>query len=154
MNAVGIDVSKGKSMIAVMQPFGVVVVSPYEIGHTERELKELAGFLKSLPGETKVLMEYTGRYYEPIARYLHDAGLFVSVVNAMLPHEYGTNTLRRAKTDKKDAVKLACMALDRWLVLKEYLPEEDTRRTLKLLSRQRTVQQNADHDQEQPDRFA
>lgn len=136
MNAVGIDVSKGKSMIAVMQPFGVVVASPYEIGHTESELKELAGFLKSLPGETKVLMEYTGRYYEPIARYLHDAGLFVSVVNAMLPHEYGTNTLRRAKTDKKDAVKLACMALDRWLDLKEYLPEEDTRRTLKLLSRQ------------------
>lgn len=136
MNAVGIDVSKGKSMIAVMQPFGVVVASPYEIGHTERELKELAGFLKSLPGETKVLMEYTGRYYEPIARYLHDAGIFVSVVNAMLPHEYGTNTLRRAKTDKKDAVKLACMVLDRWLDLKEYLPEEDTRRTLKLFSRQ------------------
>ena len=31
MNAVGIDVSKGKSMIAVMRPFGEVVVSPYEV---------------------------------------------------------------------------------------------------------------------------
>ena len=29
MNAVGIDVSKGKSTIAVLQPFGVVVASPY-----------------------------------------------------------------------------------------------------------------------------
>ena len=28
MNSVGIDVSKGKSMIAVMRPFGEVVVSP------------------------------------------------------------------------------------------------------------------------------
>ena len=28
MNCVGIDVSKGKSMIAVMRPFGEVVVSP------------------------------------------------------------------------------------------------------------------------------
>lgn len=28
MNCVGIDVSKGKSMIAVMRPFGEVVISP------------------------------------------------------------------------------------------------------------------------------
>ena len=31
MNCVGIDVSKGKSMIAVMRPFGEVVVSPFEV---------------------------------------------------------------------------------------------------------------------------
>lgn len=49
-------------MIAVMQPFGVVVVSPYEIGHTGCELKEPAGPLKSLPDETKELMEYTDRH--------------------------------------------------------------------------------------------
>lgn len=84
MNAVGIDISKAKSMIAVMQPLRVVVAEPIEISHTESELKELARFLKSLPGETKVVMESTGRYSEPIARYLHDEGLFVSVVNAMI----------------------------------------------------------------------
>ena len=33
MNCVGIDVSKGKSMIAVMRPFGEVVVSPFEVRH-------------------------------------------------------------------------------------------------------------------------
>ncbi len=136
MNAVGIDVSKGKSTVAVMQPFGVVVVSPYEVDHTESELKELARFLKSLPGETRVLMEYTGRYYEPIARYLHEAGIFVSVVNAIVAHDYSTNTVRRAKTDKKDAVKLANMAIDRWLDLKEYIPEDEIRQTLKICNRQ------------------
>ena len=31
MNSVGIDVSKGKSMIAVMRPFGEVAVSPFEV---------------------------------------------------------------------------------------------------------------------------
>ena len=31
MNCVGIDVSKGKSMIAVMRPFEEVVISPFEI---------------------------------------------------------------------------------------------------------------------------
>lgn len=136
MNAVGIDVSKGKSTVAVMQPFGVVVASPYEVDHIESELKELARFLKSLPGETRVLMEYTGRYYEPIARYLHEAGIFVSVVNAIVAHDYSTNTVRRAKTDKKDAVKLANMAIDRWLDLKEYIPEDEIRQTLKICNRQ------------------
>ena len=57
MNCVGIDISKGKSMIAVMRPFGEVVVSPFEVRHTTNELSELAGLLKSLDGETRVVME-------------------------------------------------------------------------------------------------
>ena len=136
MNAVGIDVSKGKSMIAVMRPFGEVVASPYEITHTERELKELTRFLKSLPGETKVIMEYTGKYYQPIARHLHEAGVFVSVVNAILVHDYGEKSLRRVKTDKKDAIKIANYGFDRRKDLTEYTPEEDVRHLLKTLNRQ------------------
>jgi len=108
MNAVGIDVSKDKSMITVMQPLGVVVAEPYEVRHTESELRELAEFLKSLSGETKVIMEYTGHYYEPIVRYLHDSGLFVFVVNDILIHDFSENTkVRKSKTDEKDAVKIA-----------------------------------------------
>lgn len=49
MNAVGIDVSKGKSTIAIMQPFGVVVASPFEVSHNGQELKELAERVKLLP---------------------------------------------------------------------------------------------------------
>lgn len=139
MNAVGIDVSKGKSTVAVMQPCGIVAVSPFEVAHTETELKELAKFLKSFSGETKVIMEYTGNYYEPIARYLHDEGIYVSVVNAILIHNYGGNSVRKAKTDKKDAVRLACFALDRWLDLTEYIPADELRSTLKLLNRQYTA---------------
>lgn len=136
MNAVGIDVSKGKSTIAVMRPFGEVVASPYDVSHTERELKELARFLKSLPGETRVLMEYMGRYYEPIAQYLHEAGVFVSIVNAILAHDYSGNSLRKVKTDKIDAVKLANMAIDRWLQLVEFIPKDKMRQTLKICNRQ------------------
>lgn len=136
MNAVGIDVSKGKSMIAVMRPFGEVVVSPYEVNHTFSELEELTRLLKSLKGETRVIMEYTGKYFEPIAKQLHEAGIFVSVVNAILVHDYGGNTLRRGKTDKKDAIKLANYALDRWVDLVEYIPEDEIRQTLKVYNRQ------------------
>ena len=63
MNCVGIDVSKGKSMIAVMRPFGEVVVSPFEVLHTDSELSELARQLKILDGETRVVMEATGNYH-------------------------------------------------------------------------------------------
>lgn len=49
MNAVGIDVSKGKSTVAIMQPFGVVVASPFEVSHNGQELKELAERVKLLP---------------------------------------------------------------------------------------------------------
>lgn len=49
MNAVGIDVSKGKSTVTVIQPFGVVIAEPFEVQHTDSGLKELVSYIKSLP---------------------------------------------------------------------------------------------------------
>ena len=136
MNSVGIDISKGRSTVAAMRHFGEVVISPFEVCHTDSELSELARRLKSLNGETRVVMEATGNYHLPVAQALHDAGLYVSVVNAKLVHGYGNNELRRVKTDRKDAVKLANYDLDRWLSLPRYIPEENTRLLLKNWYRQ------------------
>lgn len=136
MNAVGIDVSKGKSTVAVLRPFGEVAVSPFDVIHNDSDLKQLAELIKALPGESKVVMEYTGTYFEPIAQFLHNNGIFVSVVNALLVHDYGGNSLRKVKTDKKDALKLASYALDRWTELDGYIPADEQRKTLKLLNRQ------------------
>ena len=136
MNSVGIDISKGRSMVAAMRPFGEVVISSFEVHHTDSELSELEKLLKSLDGETRVVMEATGNYHAPVAQLLHDAGLYVSVVNAKLVHSYGNNDLRRVKTDRKDAVKLANYGLDRWLTLPRYIPEENTRLLLKNCYRQ------------------
>jgi transposase len=136
MNAVGIDVSKGKSTVAVIQPLGIVIAQPFDVLHTDSDLKKLAAFIKSLSGETKVVMEYTGTYYEPIANALHNEGIFVSVVNPLLIDDYGTNRVRKVKTDKKDALKIASYAIDRWLDLREYIPAEDIRKTLKVMNRQ------------------
>ncbi|NPV89383.1 MAG: IS110 family transposase [Firmicutes bacterium] len=136
MNAVGIDVSKGKSMVAAMRPFGEVVVKPFEVRHTASELRKLADFLKLLDGETRVIMEFTGKYYQPIARYLHEAGIFVSAVHAKLIHDYGNNSIRKVKTDKADAVKIANYGLTNWVSLVKYTPEDDTRLLLKTYNRQ------------------
>jgi transposase len=136
MNAVGIDISKGKSMVVIMRPFGEIVASPFEVTHTGSELSKLANLLKSLHGETKVVMECTGAYHLPIAHALHEAGLFVSTVHAQLIHDFGNNTIRKVKTDKADALKIANYALANWLNLPEYVPDEDIRHMLKVYSRQ------------------
>lgn len=136
MNAVGIDVSKGKSTVAVIQPFGIVIAEPFDVFHTDNGLKELVNFIKSLSGETKVVMEYTGTYFEPVANALHDAGIFVSVVNPLLIDDYDTNRVRKVKTDKLDAIKIASYALDKWIKLREYEPAETVRKTLQMMNRQ------------------
>ena len=67
MNAVGIDVSKGKSMVAALPPCG---------------------------------------------------------------------SIRKVKTDKADAMKIAKYGLDNWVDLREYTPMDTVRQQLKLCSRQ------------------
>jgi len=136
MNAVGIDVSKGKSTVAIMRPFGEVVAEPFEVSHTDAELRKLACFLEKLPGETRIVMEYTGSHWQPIAKVLHDAGLFVSAVNTLLIYKYGNNSIRKGKTDKLDAVKIANYCLDRWTDLERYAPADQIRQTLKTCRRQ------------------
>ena len=138
MNAVGIDVSKGKSTVAVIQPFGVVIAEPFDVFHTDSGLKGLVSFIKSLSGETKVVMEYTGAYYEPVANALHNAGIFVSVVNPLLIDDYDTNRVRKVKTDKLDALKIASFALDKWIKLRKYTPAETAQKTLQIMNRQCT----------------
>ena len=138
MNAVGIDVSKGKSTVAVLRPFGEIIVSPFEVYHNPKELSELVTLLKSLDGDTKIVMEYTGNYYLPVALFLQNVGLFVSVVNPILVKEYSNKslTVRKGKTDKKDSIKLAAFALDRWNELPVFSSQSDTRTLLKAFNRQ------------------
>jgi len=136
MNAVGIDVSKGKSMVSVLRPLGEVVAKPFEVCHTAAELGRLANFLKSLDGETKVIMEHTGRYYEPVSQVIHERGIFISAVNPLLIREYGGNSLRRVKTDKADSKKIARYGLDNWVELREHTPMDTIRYELKTLNRQ------------------
>lgn len=136
MNAVGIDVSKGKSTVAIYQPGDQVVLKPCDFQHTQSGISSLIGIIKELEGETKVCMEHTGRYYEPVATWLSDAGIFVSAVNPILIRNFGDDSLRSPKTDKADAKKIARYTLDRWTKLKQYSHMDETRNQLKTMNRQ------------------
>lgn len=136
MNAVGIDVSKGKSTVTIRRPGDIVVMSPRDIPHTQSAINDLIAQIKELDGDTKVCMEHTGRYYEPVAAWLSDAGIFVSAVNPMLIKEFGDDSLRSPKTDKADSKKNARYTLDRWAKLKQYGSMDKTRNQLKTMNRQ------------------
>lgn len=136
MNAVGIDVSKGKSMVSVMRPFGEIVAKPFEVFHTPSELDSLADYLKNLEGEIRVIMEYTGKYYQPVSQFLVEKGFFVCVVHAKLIHDFGNNSIRKIKTDKADAIKIANYGLANWQFLRPHTREDDSRILLKGYNRQ------------------
>lgn len=136
MNAVGIDISKGKSMIAVVRPLGEIVSKPFEVHHTSDGIAALIKYLHTLDGDTRIVMEHTGRYYEPMARQLAGADFFVSAVNPKLIKDYGNNSLRKVKTDKADALKIARYALDNWQDLCQYTTMETLRNQLKTLNQQ------------------
>lgn len=135
ITGVGIDVSKGYSMIAVRQPGGVTLLAPFRVNHTSSELQALVERIRMLPGKVRIVMEHTGSYWRPIALTLVKAGFFVSVVNAMLIHDFRDNSLRRVKTDKADALKIANYALAFWPELRPYTAEDETRQLLKMQCR-------------------
>lgn len=137
MNAVGIDVSKGKSTVAILRPFGEVVQEPTEFNHDEIGLERLADLILPLGEDTKVIMEATGRYHEPVASALHEKGIVVCVVNPIAIHNAGNGvSVRKTKTDRIDSIKIAKFGLDNWTELREYTPIDAIRQQLKLFSRQ------------------
>ena len=136
MLSVGIDVSKEKSTVCAMRPFGEIVVMPFEINHTDSALSELMRMIKRLDTDSKVVMEATGIYHLPVASFLRENGLFVSVINPYEMKLYRAQDLRKVKTDKRDSMTIANYGIDKWFNLRAFTPQEDIYAELRLLGRQ------------------
>lgn len=141
MFAVGVDVSNGRSTVAVLHGDRKVVIKPFEVQHTAEGFSTLAETLHALPGQVKIVMEHTGRYYESFAMSMHRAGFFVSAVNPLVIKDYRDGiSVRIVKTDSADSLKIAKFAIDKWTFLPQYSPMDTIRYELKTLHRQ--FQQN------------
>ena len=137
MFAVGVDVANGRSMVAVLNTRQKVVMKPQEVQHTVEGFADLTKKLNALNGEVRIVMEHTGRYYEPIAMFLDSSGFFVSALNPILLNKYQENpSLHNVKTDKADAIKIAKFGLDNWDQLRQYEPMDTIRYQLKTMHRQ------------------
>ena len=137
MFAVGVDVSNGHSTVAVLGAERKVVMKPFEVQHTTDGFAFLVEKLSGLDGDVRIVMEHTGRFYEAVAMNMYQAGFFVSAVNplAIRDHQEGIS-IRKVKTDKADALKIAQFTIDKWDILPHYTPMDTIRYDLKTLHRQ------------------
>ena len=106
MTSVGSDVSKGKSTVCILRPYGEVVASPQEIQHIELDIRALVARIQSLEGEVSIGMEAAGAYHS-LRSSLKEAGLFVSVINLLVMKKYASTAICKGKTDKLDSVRIA-----------------------------------------------
>lgn len=136
MIAVGIDVSKSKSTVAILDSYGTVLATPFIMAHTQAEMNALITRLKELDGPVTILMEYTGHYHYPVLKKLQDEGFPVCVVNPYQMKKYGDVEIHKAKTDKKDAIRIATYALEKSYKLVPYSSMEQKYEDLKFLSSQ------------------
>ena len=136
MVAVGIDVSKSKSTVAVIDSYGTVLASPFAMAHTQKEMNALVDYLKSLGSPVTILMEYTGHYHYPVLRKLQEEGFPVCLINPYQMKKYGDLELHKAKTDKKDALRIATYALEKSYKLIPFSSMDQKYEDLKFLSRQ------------------
>lgn len=136
MIAVGIDVSKGKSTVAVLNEDGSIRVKPYEVLHTADQLRNLAKMFRTSPENAVIVLEPTGHYHYPILKVFRDASLPVCLVNPYLMKKYGDAQLRKAKTDKQDSLRLARYALEKSASLVPYNAMDQKYEDLRFLSRQ------------------
>ena len=136
MIAVGIDVSKSKSTVAILDSYGTVLATPFNMAHTQPEMNALVSRLKAFDEPVTILLEYTGHYHYPVLKKLQEEGFPVCVVNPYQMKKYGDVEIRKAKTDKKDALRIATYALEKSYKLVPYSSMEQKFEDLKFLSRQ------------------
>ncbi len=60
MNAAGIDVSKGKSTVAILHPFVEIIILTFDVLHSPKALTKLVSILKTLGRRHEVVMEHIG----------------------------------------------------------------------------------------------
>lgn len=135
--SVGIDVSMGKSTIAIISTDGEVISEPFEIEHTKSGFNLVLEKIKDIPkGNVKFVMESTGNYCKSLLKIIIDNGYFATVENPLTIKKYCDINIRKVKTDKKDALKIACYGSERWHKLIRYTPSDEIYSELRFLSRQ------------------
>ena len=136
MISVGIDVSKEKSTVCVLKPYGEVVMMPRDVQHTESELAKLVKELQKLQEEVRIVMEATGAYHLSILSYMKENGFFVALINPLEMKRYRCQGIRNAKTDKIDSRIIAKYGIDFWYHLTDFKTSEQYYVELRLLGRQ------------------
>ena len=107
MISVGIDVSKGKSTVCAIKPYGEVLMTTRDFKHTKDDLDSLVKQLSRFKEEIHIIMEATGNYHLPVYQYLKSKNYQISIINPLEMKRYRCQGIRNPKTDKIDSMIIA-----------------------------------------------
>ena len=134
----GIDVSKRFSDLCVLSPQNTVLVREkiyHDITSMQCALKILQGMEQEYGHKPILVMESTSHYHLLLHQFFSEAGFEVIVVNPLQSSSMKNFEIRKRKTDKVDARRLAMLYQIR--VLRTSQIPQDAIRGLRLLCRQR-----------------
>ena len=135
MISIGIDVSKRKSTVAIINVMGEILQTPFEIEHSQHGLQKLLDLIKDYPkNQVRFIMEATGIYHLGLLNELQKQGYFVHVANPLLIKNYFDVEIRKGKTDRKDALKLSRYETEKWWLLQEHSKVDQIYQDLQFLS--------------------
>ena len=120
MYFVGIDISKYKHDCFITNETGEVIKESFTFQNTNEGFQQLLNLLKSLDNSKKIRIgfEATGHYHMNLMLFLEKNNYSFMELNAALVKNFiESKTLRRTKTDKKDAYQITM-----YLMSVEYKP--------------------------------
>jgi transposase len=108
---IGIDVGKHELVTCIRRLDGVTE-PPATFTNSSIGLKKFVVHLvdRGVAKTTPIILESTGPYHWPAARYLADHGYLSKVVNPLHTKHIARYSIRKRKTDKIDAAQLAFLA--------------------------------------------
>lgn len=112
---IGIDVAKDKHDCFIVNSAGEVLFDVFTISNSRDGFNDLLSKIKSVTTDlkkTKVGLEATGHYSYNLLGFLLDNNLPTYVINPLHTNLYRKSlSLRKTKTDKVDARKIASMLM-------------------------------------------
>ncbi len=137
MISIGIDVSKRKSTVAIINVMGEILQTPFDIEHSQNGIHKLLHLINEYPkDQVRFIMEATGIYHLGLLNELQNQGYFVHVANPLLIKKYFDAEIRKGKTDRKDALKLSRYGTEKWWLLQEHSKADQVYLDLQFLSRE------------------
>ena len=108
---IGIDVGK-RELVTCIRRLNGVTEPPATFTNSSIGLKKFVVHLVNCGVEktTPIVLESTGPYHWPAARYLADHGYLSKVINPLHTKHIARYSIRKRKTDKIDAAQLAFLA--------------------------------------------
>lgn len=140
MNYIGIDVAKDKHDCVILNQLGEVLHKPFTIKNDKAGFQKILDITNSISSEIdefQVALEATGHYHLNLLNFLLGNNFTSFVLNPLHTNLYRkSQTLRKTKTDKTDAVSIAKMLFSE-LDLQPYSSKQQQSEDLKSFTRYR-----------------